>query len=112
MALLEKVKTALRVSNNALDEAEIMPLIEAAKKDLYLAGVVTLNESDPLIIRAVTVYVKGQFGYDNPEAERFDQVFESLKNKLTQAGEYNTEQAAPPEPEPEALEETEGGGDG
>jgi hypothetical protein len=97
VALLEKVKTALRVSNSALDEAEIVPLIEAAKMDLHLAGVAMLNDDDPLIARAVTVYVKWHFGYDNPEAEKFELIYESLKNKLTQAGEYNTERVTLPE---------------
>lgn len=95
MPLLELVKKALRVSHNALDEAEITPLIEAAKKELSIAGVVTINEADPLVIRYVSAYVKAHFGYDNPEAERFERIANSLKNTLTQITEYNTAQTAP-----------------
>lgn len=89
--LLDTVKKALRVSHNELDDAEIVPLIEAAKKELAIAGVVTVDEADPMIVRAVTAYAKAHFGYDNPEAERFERVFNSLKSTLSQVGEYNTE---------------------
>ena len=96
--LLALVKNNLRVSNNKLDDDEIVPLIEAAKKELAIAGVVTVDEADPMIRRAVIAYAKAHFGYDNPEAERFERVFSSLKNLLSQVGDYTTE--------------TEGGGDG
>lgn len=96
--LLALVKKNLRVSNNKLDDDEIVPLIEAAKKELAIAGVVTVDEADPMIRRAVIAYAKAHFGYDNPEAERFERVFNSLKNLLSQVGDYTTE--------------TEGGGDG
>lgn len=89
--LLDTVKKALRVSHSALDDAEIVPLIEAAKKELAIAGLVTVDEADPMIVRAVTAYAKAHFGYDNPEAERFERVFNSLKNLLSQAGDYTTE---------------------
>lgn len=89
--LLDTVKKALRVSHNKLDDAEIVPLIEAAKKELAIAGVVAVDEADPMIVRAVTAYTKAHFGYDNPEAERFERVFNSLKSTLSQVGEYNTE---------------------
>lgn len=92
MALLENVKRALRVSHNALDEAEIVPLIEAAKKELAIAGVVAVEESDPMIIRFVTAYAKAHFGYDNPEAERFERIANSIKSTLSQVGGYNTKQ--------------------
>lgn len=89
--LLDTVKKTLRVSHNKLDDAEIVPLIEAAKKELTIAGVITVDEADPMIVRAVTAYAKAHFGYDNPEAERFERVFNSLKSTLSQVGEYNTE---------------------
>lgn len=89
--LLETVKKNLRVTHSALDDAEIVPLIEAAKKELAIAGVVTAKEDDPMIIRAVTAYAKAHFGYDNPDAERFERVFNSLKSTLSQVGEYNAE---------------------
>jgi hypothetical protein len=89
VALLDTVKKALRVNNAALDEAEIVPLIEAAKKELAIAGVVMIDEDDPMIIRAITTYAKAHFGYDNPEAERFERIFASIRNTLSQLGEYS-----------------------
>lgn len=89
VTLLETVKKALRVTHSGLDEAEIQPLIDAAKKELEVAGVTNMLESDPLIIRAVTVYCKAHFGYDNPESEKFLSSFNSLKNTITQVGAYN-----------------------
>lgn len=90
--LLDTVKKALRVSHSALDDAEVVPLIEAAKKELVIAGVVTVDEADPMIVRAVTAYAKAHFGYDNPEAERFERVFNSLKNLLSQVGNYTAKE--------------------
>lgn len=89
--LLNTVKKALRITHSGLDEAEITPLIEAAKKELEIAGVTNIDESDPLIIRAVTVYCKANFGYDNPDSEKFQNAFNSLKNTITQVGVYNGE---------------------
>jgi uncharacterized phage protein (predicted DNA packaging) len=88
MALLEKVKAALRISHDALDEAEIVPLIEAAKQELAIAGVVVAEDDDPMIIRAATTYVKAHFGYDNSEAERFERIFNSIKSELSQVTAY------------------------
>ena len=88
--MLEDVKTALRVSGDDLN-LEIQDLIEAAKADLILSGV---NESkvvdtDPLIKRAIIVYCKAHFGYDDM-AERFEQSYISLKQHLTLSTEYTT----------------------
>ena len=66
--MLEIIKQALRVSGNDLDE-EITDLIEAAKADLILSGVHKDNveDDDPLIKRAITVYCKANFGYEDPK---------------------------------------------
>lgn len=86
--MLEKVKEALRVSGTDQD-VEIQDLIEAAKADLKLSGI---NESkivdtDPLIKRAVIVYCKAHFGYDDM-GERFAESYESLKRHLALSIEY------------------------
>lgn len=64
--MLEKVKVALRkVKVDAFDE-EIKDIIAAARTDLVLAGVAKAkakDDTDPLIIRAVILYAKAQFGY-------------------------------------------------
>lgn len=90
MALLDDVKLSLRVSTVVFD-AEIQDLIDAAKIDLIQSGVAAdkaNNETDAIIKRAITVYVKGHFGYDNPEAERFLTSYSMLKDHLALSGDY------------------------
>ena len=90
MALLDDVKLALRISNNAFD-SEINDLIAAAKADLQLSGVdptKAADDNDPLIKRAVITYVKANFGFDNPDAERLQRAYDMLKAHLTLSTEY------------------------
>lgn len=61
------------------------------KSDLQLAGVVNINENDALIIRAVTLFVKAEFNYQNA-ADRYRQSYEALKMSLCLAGDYNTKE--------------------
>lgn len=88
--MFQDVKDALRVSGNDLDN-EIKDLIEAAKADLILSGVHKdkVIDTDPLIKRAVIIYCKAHFGYDDTKiAERFEQSYISLKQHLTLSIEY------------------------
>ena len=88
--MLQDIKDSLRESGNDLD-TEILDLIDAAKADLILSGVNKdkVIDTDPLIKRAVTVYCKAHFGYDEPKiAERFEQSYISLKHHLTLSTEY------------------------
>lgn len=85
--MLESVKLALRVTVSDFDE-EIQDLIDAAKSDLSIAGVDIINEDDPLIRRAIITYCKANFGYDNPEAERFQQSYDMLKQHLSLSYDY------------------------
>lgn len=91
MIMLEKIKKSLRITHTSLDD-EIRDLINAALADLRISGVVNLLETDPLIIRAVTVYCKANFGLDNPNSEKYQASYESLKNHLSLSGEYNVVQ--------------------
>ena len=86
--MLDKVKLALRVSGTVFD-LEIQDLIDAAKLDLQISGVVKIDEEDALIQRAIIVYCKANFGYDNNEAERFEKSYDMLKQHLSLAGDYN-----------------------
>lgn len=88
--MLEDIKDILRVSGGELD-TEIADLIASARMDLQLSGVKTslANAStDPLIKRAIACYVKAHFGYDNPEADRFNQSYQAIKMQLTLTPEY------------------------
>jgi uncharacterized phage protein (predicted DNA packaging) len=89
MALLDDVKKTLRVSNVAHD-TEITDLIESAKADLKISGidVSLIVDTDPLIKRAIQLYCKAHFGYDNPDAEKFMNSYWSLKTHLMLSGDY------------------------
>lgn len=90
MGLIDSVKLALRVSATAFD-GEINDLISAARQDLILSGILTSkanNEEDALIKRAIIVYVKAHFGFDNPDHERLLAAYDLLKSHLTLAGDY------------------------
>jgi len=88
---LVSIKAALRIGSatSAYDE-EIEDLIDAAKADLALAGVLEdkLDTTDPLIRRAIGVYCKAHFGWNNPDAERLQAAYELLKRHLSLSGDY------------------------
>ena len=75
--MLDKVKLALRLSGTALD-GEVSDLINAAIADLRLVGINIPAEAgsssktlgDPLLDRAVVLYAKAEFGF-NDDAERY-----------------------------------------
>ena len=52
-------------------------------------GVKVINETDALVIRAITLYCKSEFGFDD-KAEKFRQSYDTLKMRLALSGEYNT----------------------
>jgi len=89
--MLEDVKLSLRLSGNAFD-IEVQDLIEAARLDLIQSGVSPAkaeDESDALIKRAIIIYCKAHFGYDNPDADRLAHAYLMLKQHLSLAGDYN-----------------------
>ena len=87
MALLDDVKIALRISNTAYN-TEITDLINAAKADLGLSGVLKVDETDTLIKRAIITYVKSNFGWNNPDAEKLQKSYDMLKQHLTLSADY------------------------
>jgi hypothetical protein len=89
--ILDDAKKYLRVSASQIAfDTEIQDLIDSAKSDLTLSGVLSTNvaEADPLIRRAVFVYVKSHFGWDNPDSDKLTQSYNSLKTHLTLSQEY------------------------
>lgn len=88
MKMLDDIKIALRISNTNFDD-EINNLIDAAKLDLEIAGVTVIDETDALIKRAVTMYVKANFGWDNPDMEKLNAAYTTLKQHLVLCGDYN-----------------------
>jgi uncharacterized phage protein (predicted DNA packaging) len=90
MPTFQEVKLSLRLSINDFD-LEVQGLIDAARLDLIQAGVSAEKanlDTDPLINRAIITYCKANFGYDNPEVERFQRSYEMLKQHLALTSDY------------------------
>ena len=87
--LFDRVKMALRMKNNAFDDDEIQPIIDACKIDLKLSGLKRIEDGDALIQRAVILYAKANFGF-SADSERFSQAYAMLKDSMALAGDYNT----------------------
>jgi uncharacterized phage protein (predicted DNA packaging) len=87
--LLTEIKRDLRITNDGFD-GEVQDLINGAKQDLILSGVLQSKvvDTDPLIKRAVSLYAKAHFGLDNADSEKYMAAFTSLKTHLTLSAEY------------------------
>lgn len=89
MALIDDVRQALRTKTTLLD-TEIQDLIDSAKADLILSGVLETKaiDTDMLIKRAIILYSKANFGLDNKDSEKYQASYDSLKNHLCLSQEY------------------------
>lgn len=108
--MLNKLRKELRVKSDVFDD-EIEDLIAAAKADLRIAGVnidktvtetytpepteenpepepVDVEVMDPLIKRAIILYGKANFGWNNSDAERFQGAYVMLKQHLSLSEDY------------------------
>ena len=94
MTLLADIKTALRIKTDALD-SEVETLIGSALYDMWRVGVNpalldedTLDDEPNLFVKqAVTAYCKAHFGYDNAEADRFDEAYRRIVCDLMNSSE-------------------------
>ena len=84
--MLEKAKLALRITTTAFD-GEIEDLISAALADLGIAGVITEEQDDPLITRAVITFCKANFG-EPDEYDRLKAAYDEQKAQLQMATGY------------------------
>lgn len=84
--MLEKVKLALRISTNAYD-SELNDLIEAAKLDLGVAGVVVPQTVDALVTKAIITYCKMSFGLPE-DYDRLKRSYDEQKAQLSNATGY------------------------
>lgn len=92
MALLDSAKKVLRISSGMTTfDDEIDDLIATAKLDLETSGIINIDETDPLIKRAILVYIKSEFGMGNSEADRYKVIYEKMRDKLANTSEYITE---------------------
>ena len=86
--MLGDIKEVLRVNGSDLN-IEIQDLIESALADLGLTGIKKLDGVDPLVKRAVILYCKAHFGYEDVSvANRFVELYTSLKQHLALSQEY------------------------
>ena len=86
MATLDDVKMALRIKTNAYD-TELSGLINAAKLDLGVAGVVVPSELDAIVQQAVITYCKMSFGLPE-DADRLKRSYDEQKAQLSNASGY------------------------
>lgn len=91
--LLDACRAALRIPAfvNDYDE-EISDVIEAARAELVAGGVSDAkanDDSDGRVRLAIKVYVKANFGMDNPDAERFMKAFETMLTSMSGDSAYS-----------------------
>lgn len=96
--LLDACRAALRIPDfcNDYDE-EISDVIEAARAELVAGGVSESkahDDSDGRVRLAIKVYVKANFGMDNPDAERFTKSFDAMLTSMSGDSSYNGGDAA------------------
>lgn len=84
--MLEKVKMALRIVTNSFD-SELTDLIEAAKQDLGIAGVVVPSELDAIVTRAIITFCKMSFGLPE-DYDRLKASYDEQKAQLSNATNY------------------------
>ncbi len=85
--MLEAVKLALRISTNAFD-SELNALIQAAMKDLGIAGIdaETLAD-DALVAQAIKTYVRMSFGSPS-DYDRLKRSYDEQKAQMQTATGY------------------------
>lgn len=87
--MLDRVKLALLISDNDFD-SELSDLINAACKDLGIAGVegltVTTSSNDAIIIRAIITYCGYQFELMHGSLDRSQAFKKSYDEQKAQLG--------------------------
>lgn len=84
--MLEKVKMALRITTDAYND-ELNDLIDAAKSDLGIAGVVVPETIDAICTRAIITYCKLHFGQPD-DYDRLKASYDEQKAQLSMATGY------------------------
>ena len=86
MDILSAVKMALRISTNAFD-MQLKDLVEAAKLDLGIAGVVLPSTMDAIVRTAIITYVRLHFGQPD-DYDRLKRSYDEQKAQLSTATGY------------------------
>ena len=86
--MLNKVKLALGVATTEYD-SELTSLIEAAKLDLDIAGILLQNTLDAIVERAIITYCKLNFlGLSDGEYDRLKKSYDEQKMQLRTNSSY------------------------
>ena len=88
-ATISAVKTSLRITVSTAFDTEIGNLIDAGLLDLGIAGVSNTGITDPLVLRAVTTYVRVNFGSPD-DYDRLKASYDEQKAQLGTATGYTT----------------------
>lgn len=91
--MLERIKLALRIKHNALDE-DIQADIDACLVDLQTMGVVYADAADPLIFAAVKLWCKAAYTDDTAKGAEYMRRYDAMKASLMMAEGYAWEGAA------------------
>lgn len=90
---LDDFRGYLRITTDKLD-GEIRDLILAARRDLVRVGVSperAQDERDPLVKRAISAYVKAEFGLDNEDADAYRASYQMQRAELSLTSDYREE---------------------
>ena len=82
-----KLKLALRISHDKLDD-DIQSDIDACLADLAVHGIIHPQISDPLIYKAVKLYLHAGYDTDPDKAAKWLTRYESLRTSLRMAEGY------------------------
>lgn len=87
---LSKIKIALRISHNKLDE-DIQADIDACLADLKVCGIIHAGEDNPLIFNAVKLYCKSIYTDDTAKGAAYLERYDKMKACLMMAEGYGWE---------------------
>ena len=88
--MLDKVKQALRISHNFLNN-DIRDTIEAARAEMIRSGVsvkAASNDGDQLIARAIKTFCLGEYEKDPKLAEGYQKSWEYQLDNLRKSSSY------------------------
>lgn len=85
--VLGKVKLALRISHDKLDE-DIESDIDACLADLSACGIISPQVADPLIFNAVKLFLRSSYTDDTAKGAEYLKRYNALKSCLMMAEGY------------------------
>lgn len=86
--MLAAAKKALRLTTTGFDD-EITDLINAALKDMGLAGITEDDVTDPLVRKAVITYCRLNFGQPD-DYDKLKASYDEQKAQMSMASGYTT----------------------